>query len=127
MTSKLEQAFLTYWIQLAPPYLRDSLISGDKDSPLVIVDSTGKKRKWRVDFLLPVHRIYIELEGAIYTAGRHSRGAGYTSDCHKYNSLTLMGWRGLRFTSDWLDSNQGLSPILMIDSIVVLTNRTGKI
>ena len=58
-------------------------------------------RQWRIDFVLPDHRIGIEVEGAIWVGGRHVRGAGYQADLNKYNHATMCGYRILRFsTSD---------------------------
>lgn len=54
-------------------------------------------RMWRVDFAWPSLLVAVELEGAIWTGGRHTRGAGVLADMDKYNSLSVMGWRLLRF------------------------------
>jgi len=40
----------------------------------------------------------IEIEGGIWSRGRHTRGKGYHQDCEKYNEATILGWRILRFT-----------------------------
>jgi very-short-patch-repair endonuclease len=55
-------------------------------------------RKWRVDFAYPDKKIAIEVEGGIYTKGRHVRGQGYEKDCEKYNELAICGWRLIRAT-----------------------------
>ncbi len=55
-------------------------------------------RKWRFDFAYPEKRIGIEVEGGIWSGGRHTRGAGYHADCEKYNEAAVDGWRVLRFT-----------------------------
>lgn len=59
-------------------------------------------RKWRADFAYPDHRLLIEVEGGIYTRGRHNRPLGYRDDCIKYNEATLLGWSILRFTDDMI-------------------------
>lgn len=56
-------------------------------------------RNWRFDFAYPTRKIAIEAEGGVWSAGRHTRGGGYTSDCEKYNEATAMGWRIFRVTS----------------------------
>ena len=58
------------------------------------------KRKWRFDFAIPHQRIAIEVEGGIYTQGRHTRGSGFSKDCEKYNTATAMGWAVLRFPAN---------------------------
>ena len=57
------------------------------------------KRLWRLDFYLPEQAIGIEIEGAVYARGRHTRGKGYEDDCTKYNHATMAGIRVLRFSS----------------------------
>ena len=68
------------------------------------------ERKWRLDFLLYIwprsvkdkhlSGIAIEIEGGIWTRGRHTRGKGYQADLDKYNHATMMGYRVLRFSTD---------------------------
>ncbi|RDF54634.1 hypothetical protein DWA04_21365, partial [Acinetobacter baumannii] len=38
------------------------------------------KRKWRADFLIIGTKILIEVEGGIWSGGRHTRGKGYIGD-----------------------------------------------
>lgn len=57
-------------------------------------------RKWRFDFAFPEDLIAIEIEGAVWSAGRHTRGSGYIADLDKYNSAARLGWRVFRFTTD---------------------------
>lgn len=57
------------------------------------------ERRWRFDFWLPLSGLAIEIEGAIFTGGRHTRGAGYQKDLDKYNHATVMGYRVLRFST----------------------------
>ena len=61
-----------------------------------------EERRWRFDFALPQHKVAIEIEGAIWRQGRHTRGSGYTKDLEKYNTATLLGWRVFRFTPDMI-------------------------
>lgn len=53
-------------------------------------------RKWRFDFAFEQERIALEVEGGIWTGGRHTRGKGFTNDMIKYNSAGAMGWIVLR-------------------------------
>jgi very-short-patch-repair endonuclease len=59
-------------------------------------------KDWRFDAAWIKERVYVELEGGVYSGGRHVRGAGFTGDAEKYNAATILGWRGLRFTSQML-------------------------
>ncbi len=55
-------------------------------------------RKWRCDFAWPDRKVALEVEGGVWTGGRHTRGAGFLRDAEKYNELARMGWRLLRVT-----------------------------
>lgn len=57
-------------------------------------------RKWRFDYALPEHMIAVEVEGGVWTSGRHTRPQGFINDMEKYNAATVMGWRVLRVTPD---------------------------
>lgn len=56
------------------------------------------ERRWRFDFAIPQYKIALEIEGGIWTRGRHTRPKGFLSDMEKYNMATLMGWRVFRTT-----------------------------
>lgn len=47
-------------------------------------------RKWRLDYF---HEsgVGIEIEGSIWTSGRHTRGSGFLADIEKYNALSERG------------------------------------
>lgn len=59
-------------------------------------------RKWRIDFAWPEQRVALEVEGAVWTSGRHTRGSGFVKDLVKYNELARMGWRLVRITPNQL-------------------------
>jgi very-short-patch-repair endonuclease len=61
-------------------------------------------RKWRFDFSYPEIKVAIEIEGAIWVQGRHTRGSGFTKDCEKYNAAVMLGWRILRYSSENIHS-----------------------
>jgi hypothetical protein len=53
-------------------------------------------RKWRFDYAWPEHRIALEVEGGVWTGGRHTRGSGFLGDMEKYNEAAALGWRIIR-------------------------------
>lgn len=65
-------------------------------------------RKWRFDYAVPALMIALEVEGGVWTGGRHTRGAGYLGDVEKYNEAALLGWLVLRCTPSKLRT-QGLA------------------
>ena len=68
-------------------------------------------RKWRCDFAWPDRRLIVEVEGGVYTQGRHTRGSGFTKDLEKYNALTEAGWKVLRFSRREVTSGEALNVI----------------
>ena len=56
------------------------------------------KRRWKIDWYLPEHKIGIEIEGGIWIKGRHTRPSGFVKDMEKYNTAALMGVRIYRIS-----------------------------
>lgn len=64
-------------------------------------------RRWRFDYF---HKsgVAIELEGGVYTGGRHTRGTGFLKDMEKYNEAASRGILVFRvpahnITAEWLE------------------------
>lgn len=55
-------------------------------------------RRWRFDFAFPPGKLAIEVDGGIWTAGRHSGGKGQIDDFEKFNNAVAFGWQVLHFT-----------------------------
>jgi hypothetical protein len=55
-------------------------------------------RRWRFDWCWPEQKVALEIEGAVWTRGRHTRGAGFIKDMEKYNHAAAMGYRVIRCT-----------------------------
>lgn len=55
-------------------------------------------RKWRIDYYFEANgrKVGLEVEGGIWTGGRHTRGAGFAGDMEKYNAAGAMGITILR-------------------------------
>ena len=53
-------------------------------------------RMWRLDIAWPDRLIAVEVEGGVWSGGRHGRGSGIVKDMEKANALTMAGWRLLR-------------------------------
>lgn len=69
------------------------------------------KRKWRADFHLVEKMILIEVEGGIWSNGRHTRGKGYLGDLEKYNVATMLGYQVLRFSTEQVKSGLAVQQI----------------
>ena len=57
-------------------------------------------RKWRFDYACPELKIAIEIDGGIFTRGRHSGGIGQKKDMEKMNAAAELGWFVFHFTPD---------------------------
>lgn len=60
-------------------------------------------RMWRFDFAWPAAMVALEVEGGIYSGGRHTTGPGFTKDCEKYTEAALRGWTVIRVTKRHID------------------------
>jgi len=62
-------------------------------------------KDWRLDFAHVPSRVAVELHGATYARGRHTRGAGFRDDREKMNAAQMLGWIVIEITSDMLSSD----------------------
>ncbi|HFG6965477.1 DUF559 domain-containing protein [Acinetobacter baumannii] len=86
-------------------HLRACKISFEKDYKF------HPKRKWRADFLITGTKILVEVEGGIWSGGRHTRGKGYIGDMEKYNEAAMMGFTVLRFSTEQVKSGLAVQQI----------------
>lgn len=66
------------------------------------------KRKWRLDFAWPQLKKAVEIEGGVYSQGRHTRGQGFINDCEKYNEAALQGWLVIRVPGVWVEDGTAI-------------------
>lgn len=70
-----------------------------------------ESRKWRSDFHITGTKLLIEVEGGIWSGGRHTRGKGYLGDMEKYNEATALGYQLLRFSTEQVKSGFAVKKI----------------
>jgi hypothetical protein len=97
-TSDLEQTLL------------DQLAISGLPAP-VIEYRFHSSRRWRFDGAYPDRMVAYEVEGGVWSGGRHTRGAGFTEDCKKYTEATLLGWKVYRFTGAMIEDGLALQYI----------------
>ena len=68
-------------------------------------------RRWRFDFAWVGRKLAVEVDGAHWVNGRHTRPKGFANDLEKMNAAVLLGWRVLRFTGDQVKSGEALAQI----------------
>ncbi|RJL71663.1 DUF559 domain-containing protein [Acinetobacter radioresistens] len=69
------------------------------------------KRQWKADFHMTGTKILVEVEGGIWTGGRHTRGKGFINDMEKYNAATVLGYQVLRFSTEQVKSGLAVRQI----------------
>ena len=70
-------------------------------------------RKFRFDLAYP-HRkppLAIEVDGGIWTRGRHTFGTGFEDDCRKINAAQLLGWIVLRYSTGMVTSGEAAADL----------------
>jgi hypothetical protein len=70
------------------------------------------KRKWRFDLAWTDRKIAVEIEGGVYTRGRHVRPIGFINDIEKYNAAVMLNWKLFRVTPQMIESGSALSLII---------------
>jgi very-short-patch-repair endonuclease len=73
-------------------------------------------RRWRFDYAWPSEKVALEVEGGVWTGGRHTRGAGFVADIEKYNAATVAGWRVVRVVPGKLCAS---ATVGMLESLLV--------
>lgn len=68
-------------------------------------------RKWRLDLAWPDRMLAAEVDGGVWTSGRHTRGAGFIEDCVKLNAALVLGWRVLRFPGPHVKNGAALKTL----------------
>lgn len=76
----LSAEFARLWLALDGPYL----VTEYKFHP---------ERKWRFDYAHLPTKTAIEINGGVWSGGRHNRGAGYLRDREKVNTAQMLGWK----------------------------------
>ena len=54
-------------------------------------------RRWRFDYAFPAVKVAVEIDGGVFTGGRHSGGVGQKRDFEKLNAAAEMGWLVLHY------------------------------
>lgn len=68
-------------------------------------------RRFRFDLAWPDHMVAVEIQGGVWSGGRHTRGAGYETDCDKANLAAMGGWFLFRYTARHIESGLAVSEI----------------
>ena len=71
-------------------------------------------RRWRFDFAWPELKLAIEIDGGIWSGGRHTNGAALVKQYDKQNAAAIRGWRVLRLTDRHLRDQHACFDLLLM-------------
>jgi very-short-patch-repair endonuclease len=79
-------------------------------------------RGFRFDLAWVARKIAVEIDGAVWSRGRHVRPLGYMRDQEKNNIAMRLGWRVLHYTPDkvrnWTAAQEIASVLLGRDVVI---------
>ena len=67
-------------------------------------------RRWRADFVIG-DSLLIEIDGGVFSGGRHTTGDGFRRDIEKSNAAVMAGWRVLHFLPEQIIDGSALATI----------------
>jgi very-short-patch-repair endonuclease len=100
--SALEDQFLSLWQAHYPRLILEREFSDITAWELDYQERysrSKRSKRYRLDFAHPDSRTGIEIQGGVYSRGRHVTGSGYERDCKKYNLAYTSGWTIFLLTS----------------------------
>jgi hypothetical protein len=101
-----------------------SALCSEMDIPTPVCEMRfAEPRRWRFDYAWPHLKVALEVEGGIWTNGRHTRGKGFLGDLEKYNTAALMGWVVLRVEPKKLVTTETATMI----QLMLERRRNGKV
>ena len=68
-------------------------------------------RRWRFDYAFIEQKVAVEVDGGLFSGGRHARGAGIRKDYEKRNNAAILGWRMLHFLPEQVESGEAIDAI----------------
>jgi very-short-patch-repair endonuclease len=78
-----------------------------------------KTRKWRADLAWPAAKVLLEVDGGVWTGGRHTSGVGFSKDLEKINAATEMGYAVYRYTPAMVSSGEAIRQLERVLSSTV--------
>ena len=70
------------------------------------------QRKWRADYCWPAHMLMLEVNGGVWTQGRHTRGQGAIDDMAKLSEAAILGYRVLYCTPEQMHNGVALDRVI---------------
>lgn len=64
------------------------------------------ERQWRSDIAFPAAKVAVEIDGGLWTYGRHNRAASMLADMEKGNGYSARGWLVFHCPWEWIDGGR---------------------
>lgn len=77
-----------------------------KGYPVPAAEHPFCDRKWALDFAWPDLFVAVEVHGAVWKRGRHTRGGGFEEDRRKMNEAQLLGWTVIEVSTGMVESGE---------------------
>jgi len=74
----------------------------------------GSGRRFIADFFWPREGLVVEIDGGVWNGGRHTRGAGFESDCEKQAIAVANGYRYLRFAGKHVKDGSAIDFVSLV-------------
>lgn len=71
-------------------------------------------RRFKFDFYFPEHHLCIEIQGGVWSGGKHGRPVGIARDYEKLNLCTKYGLRLLQFDTKTIKSGEAVGLVEQI-------------
>jgi len=66
------------------------------------------ERMWRFDFAWPDKLVALEVQGGIFSRGRHARPRGVLNDYEKFSEAAILGWRVILVTGVEISNGEAI-------------------
>lgn len=123
MTIRMSASEYAQRIGAKPAPVKRAPSDGEKSLARQLADGIGldhfvrehrfhPKRRWRFDFAWLPEMLAVEVEGGVFSRGRHTRGSGFVEDCEKYAEAAILGWTVIRVPTSWATSGKAFRLIV---------------
>lgn len=85
-----------------------------------------KVRRWRFDLAWPDRMLAVEVQGGVWSRGKHGRGSGVAKDYEKLNTAQIMGWKVLQFETSSVKSGEAAELIMKVIIEAISTIKSGS-
>lgn len=83
-------------------------------------------RRWRSDIAFPSVKVAIEIDGGLWTYGRHNRAASMLGDMEKGNAYAERGWVVFHCPWEWIDGGKRDKSFELVEQIAAAIKGRGN-